>query len=124
MNNNIKISLTIELEGSTLIRKSEPEVLNYVVTKKDLSAKHNIKDGNKVIKRKKIEYYPLVAKPAAMHINICQEAYEYMISNECPSWIKPKVWAVMNSQARLESHLVRICQHHKGHSFTYVILED
>ena len=36
MNNTTKISLTIELEGSTLVRKSEPEIIKYSVTKRDL----------------------------------------------------------------------------------------
>lgn len=71
MNNTTKISLTIELEGSTLVRK-----------------------------------------------------YEYMTSNECPFWAKPKVWAIMSETQRLEAHLQRTCEHVGGKSFTYEVLGD
>lgn len=53
MNNTTKISLTIELEGSTLVRKSEPEIIKYSVTKRDLepNKKWRGKDGLEVVER-------------------------------------------------------------------------
>ena len=126
MNYSPKISLTIELEGSTLVRKSEPEIIKYSVTKRDLepNKKWRGKDGLKVVKNGKYKSYPLIAKPASQHINMGIEAYEYMTSNECPYWAKPKVWAIMNETQRLEAHLQRICEHVGGKSFTYEVLED
>ena len=126
MNNTIKISLTIELEGSTLVRKSEPEIIKYSVTKKDLepNKKWRGKDGLKVVKRGTYKSYSLIAKPASQHINMNVEAYEYMTSGECPSWVKPKIWAAMTTTQRLEAHLQRTCEHVGGKSFTYEVLED
>ena len=126
MNNTAKISLTIELEGSTLIRKSEPEIIKYSVTKRDLepNKKWRGKDGLEVVKKGKYKSYPLIAKPASQHINMGIEAYEYMTSNECPSWIKPKVWSTMTKTQRLEAHLQRTCEHVGGKSFTYEVLGD
>ncbi len=126
MNNTTKISLTIELEGSTLVRKSEPEYIKYSVTNKDLdpNKKWKGKDGSKIVKKGAIKYYPLIAKPAIQHINMSKDAYEYMISDECPSWVKPKMWAKMNEKQRLESHLQRTCEHLGGKSFIYKVLDD
>lgn len=126
MNYSPKISLTIELEGSTLVRKSEPEIIKYSVTKRDLepNKKWKSKDGLKVVRKGAFKYYTLIAKPASHHINICAEAYRYMTSNECPYWAKPKVWAMMSETQRLEAHLQRICEHVGGKSFTYEVLGD
>ena len=52
------------------------------------------------------------------------DAYNYMISSECPHWQKSKVWNKMSLEERLKAHLQRICEHHKGKSFTYIVLED
>lgn len=126
MNYSPKISLTIELEGSTLVRKSEPEIIKYSVTKRDLepNKKWKSKDGLKVVRKGVFKHYPLIAKPASHHINICAEAYRYMTSNECPYWAKPKVWAMMSETQRLEAHLQKTCEHVGGKSFTYEVLGD
>ena len=126
MNYSPKISLTIELEGSTLVRKSEPEIVKYSITKRDLepNKKWKSKDGLKVVRKGTFKHHPLIAKPASHHINICAEAYRYMTSNECPYWAKPKVWAMMSETQRLEAHLQKICEHVGGKSFTYEVLED
>ena len=126
MNYSPKISLTIELEGSTLVRKSEPEIVKYSITKRDLepNKKWKSKDGLKVVRKGTFKHHPLIAKPASHHINICVEAYRYMTSNEYPYWAKPKVWAMMSETQRLEAHLQRICEHVGGKSFTYEILGD
>lgn len=125
MNLTTKISLTIELEGSALIRKSKPEVIKHSVFKRNFEhRKQKDKDNSKMTKNNTFEYYSLVTKPATQHINISTEAYKYMISKECPSWIKPKIWMAMNEIQKLETHLQRICKHVGGKSFTYEILGD
>lgn len=126
MNYSPKISLTIELEGSTLVRKSEPEIIKCILTKRDLepNKKWKGKDGLKVVRNTRSKHYPLIANPASHHINICTEAYKYMTSNECPCWAKPKTWAMMRETQRLEAHLQRICEYVGGKSFTYEVLED
>ena len=126
MNYSPKISLTIELEGSTLVRKSEPEIIKYSVTEKDLepNKKWRGKDGLEVVKKGTYKNYPLIAKPASQHINMSMEAYEYMTSGECPSWAKPKIGATMSKTQRLEAHLQRTCERVGGKSFTYKILDD
>ena len=126
MNYSPKISLTIELEGSTLVRKSEPEIIKCILTKRDLepNKKWKGKDGLKIVRNTRFKHYSLIAKPASQHINISVEAYRYMTSNECPYWAKPKIWAMMSETQRLEAHLQKTCEHVGGKSFTYEVLGD
>lgn len=126
MNNEIKILLTIELEGGTLVRKSEPEIIKYQVTERDYdnTKKWRGSDGKKVLKKGSFKHYSFETKPASKHINITQEAYSYMTSSECPYWVKPKVWGHMTAKERLENHLQRMCEHFNGKSFTYEVLKD
>lgn len=120
-----KISLTIKLEGSTLIRESKPEEINYVVRKKDCSWKKNYtgKDAYKIVERGSRIHYPAYPKDASQHLNISAEAYNYFISTECPEWVKPSFWKIMSKKQRLEAHLNRICQSLGGKSFTYEVLD-
>lgn len=126
MSNVTKISLTINLEGSILVRKSEPEIIKYTVTAKDIepSKKWRGKDGLEVVSKGRCKHYLLEAKPASQHINMTEEAYKYMISSECPYWSKPKVWNNLSEKERLEAHLQRTAEGLGGKSYSYVIFED
>ena len=128
MNNTIKISLTVEMEGSTLIRQSEPEIISFQIRKKDINPLKykDRKDGLAVVRGGKVKHHPLVQKPASQHVNINRDAYDWFISDEVPSWMiwKKKEWKAMKPTERLEAHLRRICEHLGGRSFTYQILND
>lgn len=128
MNNLPKISLTIKLEGSTLVRRSEPDKFEYVLNKRKIepNKKWKGKDGLKVVKRVVNTHYSLVPKEASMHINMTVDAYDYMTSSDCPEWMKWKLkeWKKMTPIQRLECHLQRTCDHFNGKSFSYVILDD
>lgn len=125
MNNTTKILLTIELEGGTLV-KGEPQVKEYVLTKNDFMFKKKLKgkEGNKIVKKGKYIHYDYTTKPAFQHINMSRDAYLYFISNECPEWSIPKIWSKLTPKERLEIHLLRTCQHFRGKSFSYEILDD
>lgn len=126
MNNTTKVSLTIELEGRTLIRKSEPEIIKYLVTNKDLKLNNNQKGigESKIVKKGSTIHYSLEAKPASQHTNISLDSYKYMISGECPAWAKPRQWLSLNKTQRLLSHLQKTCEYLGGKSFSYEVLED
>lgn len=104
MDNIIKISLTIIVEGSTLVRKSEPINLG----------------------KKNRKHYPLETKDAIYHINLTKEAYDYMVSEESPAWARAKFlkWKKLKPEERLELHMKRISDSYKGKSYKYSILED
>ena len=120
MQTNIKISLTIYLEGSTLVRKSEKEIIGYRIFKK-----YDKKQKKTVEVKKPIYHYPKVTKPASQHLNICKEAYEEFISS-IPSNtdISLSEWAKMPKKIRIEKHLLQICKSLGGYKFDYSILDD
>lgn len=124
MNNITKVSLTIEVEGRTLVRKSDVEVISTIFKKFPAKKLKNGKEIPERVKKIDITHNSLMSKPAKVHVNLNMEAYNYMISPECPYWAKPKKWVNMDKIARLEAHLQRICEHTRGKSFTYEILED
>lgn len=125
MNTVTKILLTINLEGGTLHRQSEPEFIEYKLTKKALhpNFKYKGNEGHQVIKQGSIEHHPLIAQPASLHINMTLEAYKYFISKECPEWSTPKIWRKMKEKEKLEAHLQRTCDHFRGKSYSYELLE-
>ena len=137
----IKLSLSIELQGSTMFSKEEClKTTQKVITTKnsrkrtvikvvedwDKMNKHTIrvtdKDGtNPEI----ITFHTRKCKPATQSLNMSKEAYEYMIDKDsCPSWSKPSKWAAMSEKKRLEAHLQRTVEHLGGTLYTYQVLED
>lgn len=124
MSNEVKIFLTINLEGSTLVRKKEPEIIKYSFTKRGMNTRGNFnkKEGNEIVKKGTFKHYSLEAKPAFQSIKITKESYNYMISKECPSWMKPKEWFKMNKTQRLEAHFQRTCEYLGGKSYSYTII--
>ena len=128
MNTNIKIFLTINLEGSTLVRKSIPEQINYTIRKKDLYSnigKNLPKEiAETIASQGTTPHFGLEAKPAKLHINICQASYEFMQSDFCPQNNLLKTWLKMTPNERLEYHLDRLCLHHRGYSYSYEVLDN
>lgn len=143
--NEIKLSLSVELQGSTMFSKEEClKTTRKVIEKKtkagkiykktievkvedwDKMEKHfmrvaNINGANPEI----ITFHTRKCKPAAQSLNMSKEAYEYMIDkNSCPSWSKPGKWAAMSEKERLEAHLQRTVEYLGGISYTYQVFED
>lgn len=125
MNNEIKVCLTIELEGSTIVRSGSYNI-PYVITKQDINPLKKFKgnQGKEIVKKGSIPHKKVTITPAYQHINITTDSYNYMVSKECPYWEKIKDWMRMSKKARLESHLLKTCEHFRGKSFTYEVLED
>lgn len=137
----IKLSLSIELQGSTMFSKEEClKTIQKVITTKndrkrtvtkvvedwDKMNKHTIRvtDTNST-NPEIITFHTRKCKPATQSLNISKEAYEYMIGKDsCPSWSKPGKWAAMSEKERLEAHLQRTVEHLRGISYTYQVFED
>ena len=141
----IKLSLSIELQGSTMFKREECLKTTHKVIEKrtkagkiykktievkvvdwDKMEKHSMKvantDGpNPAI----ITFHTRKCKPATQSLNMSREAYEYMIDKDsCPSWSNPSKWAAMSKKERLEAHLQRTAEHLGGISYTYQVFED
>lgn len=137
----IKLSLSIELQGSTMFSKEEylkttqkvittkngrKRIVTKVVEDWDKMNKHTIRviDTN-VTNPEIITFHTRKCKPATQSLNISKEAYEYMIGKDsCPSWSKPSKWAAMSEKERLEAHLQRTVEHLGGISYAYQVFED
>ena len=141
----IKLSLSIELQGSTMFSKEEClKTARRVIEKKIKAGKIykktievKVEDWNKMEKHTMrvtdeggtnpeiITFHTRKCKPAMQSLNMGKEAYEYMIDkNSCPSWSKPGKWAAMSEKERLEAHLQRTVEHLGGVSYTYQVFED
>ena len=125
MNNQLKVLLTINgIEGATLHSKGKTKI-PFVIRKKDLFAKeYTGKDADKIIRRGVRRVINLEAVPVSKSIKLTVDAYNYMTSTERPEWYFKKDWVLLSPTQRLELHLQRTCEHERGKSFTYNILED
>ena len=143
--NEIKLSLSIELQGSTMFSKGEClKTTRKVIEKKTKAGKIykktievKVKDWDKMDKHSMkvafmdgtnpeiITFHTRKCKPATQSLNMSKEAYEYMIDKDsCPSWSKPGKWAAMSEKERLEAHLQRTVEYLGGISYTYQVFED
>lgn len=141
----IKLSLSIELRGSTMFSKEEClKTTHKVIEKKTKAGKIykktievKVEDWDKMEKHTMrvtnnngtnpeiITFHTRKCKPATQTINMSKEAYEYMISKDsCPPCFKPREWSAMNKKERLEAHLKRTVEHLGGVSYTYQVFED
>lgn len=62
--------------------------------------------------------------PCKKSINISKEAYDYMVSSECPEWARVGEWKQLSRIKRLTQHMQRICDNENGISFEFQIFED
>lgn len=143
--NEIKLNLSIELPGSTMLSKEEClKTTRKVIEKKTKAGKIykktievKVEDWDKMEKHSMrvantngtnseiITFHTRKCKPATQSLNMSKEAYEYMINEDsCPSWSKPGKWAAMSEKERLEAHLQRTVEYLGGISYTYQVFED
>lgn len=113
MNNEIKILLTINLEGGKLQRSSD----TIKITSK------NYVKGSKVPTFSYTKHKPLEAKSIRQSIKITEYAYQHMISKVCANGVKPFIWNKMSKKERLNIHLNQICTSLGGSSYKYELIE-
>lgn len=141
----IKLSLSIELQGSTMFSREECLKTTHKVIEKrtkagriykktievkvvdwDKMEKHSMRVANtNGTNPEIITFHTRKCKPATQSLNMSREAYEYMIDkNSCPSWSNPSKWAAMSKKERLEAHLQRTAEYLGGTSYAYQVFED
>lgn len=124
MVNDVKISLTINVEGSTrhyLGKKKFP----YTLTKQDLTTVKLPKHiGNKVAIRGQYESSEYVYIPAQIHKNIYRSAFDYMRSDEKPKDYPKKDWKRLTPKQRIAWHMKFIASTYGSEDYSYSILED
>lgn len=124
MNNEIKISVNVVLQGRTMLSEEMAESLE-----KQNSAgydKFSMKVSNPDGKGSEVIHVK-TRKSVTVNqsLNISTEGYNAMIdSSNPPYWIKPKTWSGLSIKLRLEAHLQRICESLGGISYTYQVFEE
>lgn len=124
--NEIKVSVSIVLQGGTLFTQEEAETLEKEQPKSGFEKHTQVVENPKNRKeRQVIHYQTRKCRPASQSIKLCKEAYFHMIDKSaCPEWMKISKWASMSKKERLESHLQRLTEHLEGTSYTYQVFED
>lgn len=124
--NEIKVSLSIVLQGSIMYSQEQAKALEEekVGTGYDTfnMRVEGLKNGKKDAKTITVETRK--CKPANQSLNLSVDAYEYMIGKEAPYFVKPRDWERLTKKQRLEAHLKRICEELGGVSFTYAVLDN
>ena len=124
--NEIKVSLSIVLQGSTMYSQEQAKALEEekVGTGYDTFSVgvESLKDGEK--NTETITVKTRKRKPASQSLNLSMDAYNYMVSNEAPYFVKPRDWERLTKKQRLEAHLKRIVEELGGVSFTYAVLDN
>ncbi|WCF57051.1 hypothetical protein PhiCrAssBcn10_7 [Bacteroides phage PhiCrAssBcn10] len=124
--NEIKVSLSIVLQGSTMYSQEQAKALEEekVGTGYDTFSMRveGLKDGKK--NTETITVKTRKCKPAGQSLNLSMDAYEYMIGKEAPHFVKARVWERLTKKQRLEAHLKRIVEELGGVSFTYAVLDN
>ena len=132
MNNEIKVSLSVTLQGSVMLSQEQAKALeeekvgtgydtfSMRVEGKESEGKES--DGKEDIQT--ITVKTRKCKPAGQSLNLSMDAYEYMIGKEAPYFVKPRDWERLTKKQRLEAHLKRICEELGGVSFTYAVLDN
>lgn len=121
---DVKISLTINVAGSTRQVLGFKEI-PVLLTKQDLTRqKLPTKIANKIVVKKKVKVPNYEYKKAQVHINMYRSAYEYFISKEKPEHYFKKDWSRLTPKARLEWHMAYIASSYNSNEYSYNILED
>ena len=144
MDTSIKVNLSIELKGSTMLSEQErsKQLIKYVynkhtkkkeevvtlaydmdkVTPNRLFLDYKDESGNR--HKEPIHFLTRNTIPCKKSINISKYAYDYMISSECPEWAKIGEWKQLSKTQRLTKHMQRICDNEGGLSFEFQVFED
>jgi len=117
---NIKLTVNIELPGSTMVEESVCQ------SDKNMSEKHKLVFRNRknAKETETLEFTTRKCKPATQVINMSEEAYTYMVSNEIPDFSNRSTWLKMSRKQRLEAHLTRTAEHLGGKLSKYEVFPD
>lgn len=125
--NDVKVSLSIILQGGVMYSQEQAKALEkekegtgYDTFSMRVEGKKS--DGKKDVQT--ITVKTRKSKPASQSLNLSMDAYNYMVSNEAPYFVKPRDWERLTKKQRLEAHLKRIVEELGGVSFTYAVLDN
>lgn len=125
--NEIKVSLSITLQGGVMYSQEQAKALEEEKVGTGYDTFNMRVEGKKSDGRKDVQTITVKtrkSKPASQSLNLSMDAYNYMVSNEAPYFVKPRDWERLTKKQRLEAHLKRIVEELGGVSFTYAVLDN
>lgn len=127
-----QISLTIELEGSVILRGDVKTFSVKTVEKKEVFDKRlgavvlkTVVDskGKPIVSEVVYKHRPIIGtKPATLHVNLPNSFIQNAISTPVKGF-KPKMWETLPKMIRIENHIKELVMCHNGKSFSYEIVE-
>ena len=127
MNNEIKVSLSVTLQGSVMLSQEQAKALEKEKEGTGYDTFNMGVEGKKSGGKKDVQTITVKTrknKPASQSLNLSMDAYNYMVSNEAPYFVKPRDWERLTKKQRLEAHLKRIVEELGGVGFTYAVLDN
>lgn len=127
MNNEIKVSLSVTLQGSVMLSQEQAKALEKEKEGTGYDTFNMRVEGKKSDGKKDVQTITVKTrknKPASQSLNLSMDAYNYMVSNEAPYFVKARDWERLTKKQRLEAHLKRIVEELGGVSFTYAVLDN
>lgn len=125
--NDVKVSLSIILQGGVMYSQEQAKALEEEKVGTGYDTFNMRVEGEKSDGRKDVQTITVKTrkiKPASQSLNLSMDAYNYMVSNEAPYFVKPRDWKRLTKKQRLEAHLKRIVEELGGVSFTYTVLDN
>lgn len=113
MTDNVKILLTIYMEGGILVRQDKPEIILFDI-------KHDLPGGDGKSESGTKKHYNKVSKDAVRNMKLNEETYNMMLT-EAPRGMKSFVFNKLSETQKIESHLRDYCHDFGGKSFSYKI---
>lgn len=127
MNNEIKVSLSVTLQGSVMLSQEQAKALEKekAGTGYDaFSMRVEGKNGDGKKDAKTITVKTRKCKSAGQSLNLSMDAYDYMTGKEAPYFVKAGDWERLTKKQRLEAHLKRIVEGLGGVSYTYTVHDN
>lgn len=125
--NEIKVSLSITLQGGVMYSQEQAKALEKEKVGTGYDTFNMRVEGKKSDGKKDVQTITVKtrkSKPASQSLNLSMDAYNYVVSNEAPYFVKPRDWERLTKKQRLEAHLKRIVEELGGVSFTYAVLDN
>lgn len=125
--NEIKVSLSIVLQGNIMYSQEQAKALEKEKEGTGYDTFNMRVEGKKSDGKKDVQTITVKTrknKPASQSLNLSMDAYNYMVSNEAPYFVKARDWERLTKKQRLEAHLKRIVEELGGVSFTYAVLDN
>ena len=127
MNNEIKVSLSVTLQGSVMLSQEQAKALEKEKEGTGYDTFNMRVEGKKSDGKKDVQTITVKTrknKPASQSLNLSMAAYDYMTGKEAPYFVKARDWERLTKKQRLEAHLKRIVEELGGVSFTYAVLDN